>query len=456
MSQVETNLLLKMAQQAGRDDALLACQIEALARKQPGGWAGVAEALLLDETRLARLALCRRPQAPNFEAEARQIAALVGVEPDALQTLFTSSNPRPLARDHAPTRKPAAAWRFSAPVGAGGLAALALVILVVFLALSAPAAGSQATLVIQQGRASVQAGSSGLAWLTAPREQVVASGQMLVVKAGDQIRLSPGASGQVRFYDGSLVELSDQAQLTIQTLNTSPERYQVELRQVGGVTLNRVMRLLGVNDFFQIRTPSSTVSVRGTEFVVQVISTDASRVVVTKGVVHVAAGSQAVDVHPGEQALAVRGEAPQLFNQGEPLPIETPPLHLPGIKPDPANPQGPQPVPPDVSANDPSAGVSAPGEPAPGIAAPGGATTSSSAASGDPGKQVPGNPPADPPGQGQPPAGGAEPPGQVKVPPGQVKEPPGQSNEPPGQSNEPPGQIKEPPGQIKDPPGQTK
>lgn len=442
ISQVETNLLLKMAQQAGRDSSLVACQIEAMARKQPGGWTGVAEALHLDETRLARLALCRCPQEPNFDSEVRQICELVGAEPAVLQKLFSSTRPQAPGSSRLPARPAATAPRRFGPwMWAGGLALMVLVVLAGWLVLGGASPQSQATLVIEQGQAQVRTGPSALAWLTAPREQAVAAGQMLVVKAGDQIRLNPGASGQVRFYDGTLVELVDQAELTIQTLNTTPDSYQIQLQQLGGVTLSRVRRLLGAKDFFQIRTPSSTVSVRGTEFIVQVISPESSRVLVSKGLVHVAAGSQEVDVRPGEQTLVVRGQPLQVFDQKVPLPVPVPPIHLPGEVPGPLDPQT---VPPDVSSsNAPS------GEVAPSVsgaeASPAGGSVGQPA-NGD----TPGNSPSAPPGQVK------VPPGQVKEPPGQVKEPPGQVNEPPGQANEPPGQVKEPPGQIKEPPGQIK
>jgi hypothetical protein len=140
----------------------------------------------------------------------------------------------------------------------------------------AAAQGSHATLVVQQGQAILTKSSNFLAARISPAESVVPAGQVQTVKSGDEISLPAGAAAELHFFDGSSVSLGENTRLVVQELATSQSRYRVRLQQMSGATLSRVMRLLGVDDIFEITTPSSTVSVRGTEFIVAVPVPDQS------------------------------------------------------------------------------------------------------------------------------------------------------------------------------------
>jgi len=433
---MESGLFLKMAQQATKDPALLAAYIDAAAKKEPGGWRAVALRLHIDEQRLAKLALCRRPASHQFDTEVRQIAALVNADPVSL-SLFLRD---PAAGAVKPKQIRSQRAVQKSPVSFRWLGWTAGVVLVTLLLLSAfafttSARGSQATLVVQQGQATVTSGGLLSSWLTTTRS-VVSAGKMQPVKTGDRIAMGPKAAADLTFYDGSSVVLAENTELVVYELNTTDTSYRVRLQQLGGVTLSRVVRLLGVGDVFEIHTPSSTVSVRGTEFVVAVQSIDRSWLAVVKGVVHAVMGKQEADVHPGEQLLMQVGQPfnVQPQNASNPLvpPVVTPvPGSAPGTGSNPGSGSTPgapnQTIPPNAPAgtsapngtgptdNTGSGGASA--TEAPSSNPSGGSTTGGSTSGGSttggssqPPKIVPGNPPGDSTG----PQGGGNPPGKDK------------------------------------------
>jgi hypothetical protein len=182
---------------------------------------------------------------------------------------------------------------------------------------------------------------------------------------------------------------------------------------------------LGLNDYFEILTPSSTVSVRGTIFQVAVLSHDETFVAVSDGLVQVRMGDAIALVEAGQQLKAQVGQPLQVEAFGEPTPV---PLIVPPVVPtsvptvsDPAQATAPAPVVstpgasgvPGVSSqatsSQPTAGIeptagNPPSDPPSSTENPPAPPSGS-----DSTKQVPGNPPSDNP--GSPPPGGAEPPG---------------------------------------------
>jgi len=421
MMQQDGTLFVRLAQQAARDPDLLAGQIEAVAQSEPGGWPGLAARLQIDERRLAKLALCRRPAAQRFEVEVQQIAGVVGVAPDVLARFLSQPAARAAARRparaaQAPARA-ANAWRRWMPGWALALAVLLVMSAFVFAA----GRGSQATVMVQVGQASVRRGGWLSAWLASPARPVPA-GKMLAVKSGDQVSTGAGTTAELRFMDGSSVLLTENSRLVVQELDTSPEAYRVRLQQLGGVTLNRVIRLLGAGDIFEIQTPSSTVSVRGTEFMVAVQSAERTWVGVTKGVVHVVMGDQAVDVHPGEQVLAEAGQplqgAPQdgtgpQVNPGGPAAPGATQAVVPAGTPAATQPPQSTPAAPGQAAPTSGAAAGEPGSTTGGVSSTEQPSGSPQGSPSSPPSQVPGSPPSSVSGNGNPPTGGGEPPGQA-------------------------------------------
>jgi hypothetical protein len=83
---------------------------------------------------------------------------------------------------------------------------------------------------------------------------------------------------------------------------------------------------MGVDDTFEIRTPSSSASVRGTTFYVEVLGPDSTYVAVDEGIVGVQMESQQVDVRAGEEVTATLGQLPEVRQQRND--VSPPPLAL--------------------------------------------------------------------------------------------------------------------------------
>jgi len=324
-------------------------------------------------------------------------------------------------------------------VGIIGLTILILLLVSAF-AVAQPEQNSEATLVVAEGRATVsQQGSVPL--VMRDSSVSLSAGQALTVRAGDKISLDPGAVGQLRLFDGSTVDLTEGASLEVTELNTTDSTYRVQLNLLAGRTLSRVVRALGIGDAFEIRTPSSTASVRGTVFTVAVISPDSTYFSCDEGVVHIVLQDQSVDIHPNEEVTAIIGRPLQVQTKSGAAPTAVPTATPTPTAMATAVPSTPTATPTIA----PKSGKSAQKTTLESIVAGlfdeepliNKEEIINPPSSGDgttPDKiqpentphapsQVPGNTPADTPGNGNPPDSGGIPPGQGGIPPGQENNP---------------------------------
>ena len=189
-----------------------------------------------------------------------------------------------------------------------GLAVLFLLVIVTFV--MAQPAGTDATLVVSAGQVVVN--QSGGALFATAAETAVSAGDVITVQEGDTIRLAETAAAQLRLNDGSTIDLSGGTILSIAELVSDNVSYRARFSLLTGRTLSQVVRLLRPNDSFEIKTPSSTASVRGTRFTVEVISNEESYYAVEEGVVQVTMADQAVDVVAGFAVTAVLGQPLQV------------------------------------------------------------------------------------------------------------------------------------------------
>lgn len=327
--------------------------------------------------------------------------------------------------------------------------ALVTVLLVSAFVAAQPMQGTEATLVVSTGEATViQTGAVPL--LSSKSSVSLSAGQALAVYTGDKISLGKESMGELRLHGGSVIDLAGGTSLEVTELNTNENTYRVRLNLLAGRTVSRVVKALGIGDAFEIRTPSSTASVRGTVFTVAVIAPDATYFSCDEGVVHIVMGDQSVDIRAGEEVDAVVGRPLLVQPQAgpEPTAVPAPITHLAPT----AVPPTPQPIPTVIPApvaheksadkavsevivatanpvisKDPLAEPTAdtdnpaPGDnPDPEKDKPENLPNSPS--------QVPGNTPADTPGNGNPPDAGGIPPGQGGTPPGQENKPPNDNN----------------------------
>jgi uncharacterized membrane protein YgcG len=346
------------------------------------------------------LALCQQPRDSFFTQDIAQIVGYSGINRVVLlHFMDCASQGMPMKKRLAQPAKPVRSrsvktkgsiFMLNRRAWAFGLATMLILILGAFV-LAQPS-GTGATLVVSSGEVVVNQASGTI--FAGRIETAVSAGDAVTVSEGDTIRLGTNATAQLRLQDGSTVDLFEDTTLAVTELVTSEENYRVRLGLVTGKTLNRVVRLLKPGDTFEIKTPSSAASVRGTVFTVEVQSAEASYVMVEEGVVRVTLADQSVDVQPGYQVTAVVGQPLRVVpSNGQPtLSPTSPPTSTP--EPHATSTETPKPT-----------ETAVPGE-----------TLHESEEddfeSGPP-SQVPGNTPVEVPGEGNPPEGGATPPGQT-------------------------------------------
>ena len=382
------DLLITAAQRAASDGALLASLIGQLGESGGLTWSQIAARLQISEAQLARLALCRRPRVERFQEDIGQIAEYVGIDRWVLaQFVGRVENPqvvdagiRTERRESRPVRRGNSEGNKTGGRGsrntmmkrlvwvAGAVAVL--VVLVGLFSLARPAQ-AEATLVVTAGQATVVQAGGGLLPVRAEVGTVVAAGEAIAVSQGDAIAVGAGGAAQLRLLDGSTVDLYPDTRVEMAELVTTAETYRVWLDMGSGKTLSRVRRVLGVGDEFQISTPSSSASVRGTVFVVEVIDPQTSYYACEEGTVLVRMGGREVEVKAGEDLLAIPGEMLSAKPQEEDTAGES--AEVAYVTGEPVG---------DKAAPTGAGGESAAGEPAAGEPAVSGAGTAASASGG--------------------------------------------------------------------------
>jgi len=423
-----SQIMIEMAQRAGKNEALCAGLIRKYGERRNLQWEQIAGQMNMDSDRLAQLALCRVPRPTHLAEEVEKLAAYVGVEKRGLLRFFeanlvpASSKPGLLNEERGKKMNTMVPKRYVFAL------AVAAIVFLVSAVIAFSAQPPSTSLAVISGQVTVQAAGQP--------ELVIAAGQTAKVKAGDSLALKPGAAAQLRFFDGSTVDLSEDTRLEVQELTTSDAQFRVRLKMLTGRTVSRVLRLLGAGDAFEVSTPSSTVSVRGTVFVVQVIDDNTTYVGCDKGVVWVTSGNQQAEVKAGQELTiqASQKQPPAILpkpTQEPAAPTTSKPETSPSTGPVPSlapviSPLAPIVAPTATPVSLPTAtpasdlnGASGP--------TPGASTGGSTGPKGTPNSpnEVPGSPPPVVPGYGNPPAGGAANPGnEGGDPPGLTKEKP--------------------------------
>ena len=317
---MKDDLLIKMACRAGSDTALMAALLKQYAEARHLSWEQMAERLGLDGVRLARLALCRRPRPQHLIEDVEQIAQYVGLEREALlrflrhaEEVTSAPHPTLSAQERGAREMTRMLWKW-------GLAAVG--VLLILAMIFAQPQRAEATLVVTQGQAALHQARTVLLAISAPVETVLAAGEAATVRAGDSITLDEGSSAELRLLDGSTVTLYENTTLKVSRLQIGRRAYHVRLDVLAGNIYNRVLRLLGTDDAYEVITPSSTAAVRGTAFAVQVLSPTSTYFACDEGQIAVRMADQEVTVNAGEQVIAAQGEPLEV----QPQPDITPPL----------------------------------------------------------------------------------------------------------------------------------
>jgi len=166
---------------------------------------------------------------------------------------------------------------------------------------------SQATLLVTNGQVTVLQPQSFLVF-TRSSQTVLSTGDILTVQQGDRIKVSAASSAELTMGDGTSADLYPDTVMQVSELVIDDTNFQVRLSLLSGKIVSRVQRLLKANDAYDVQSPSSTASVRGTVFVVDVYSNQETFVSVDEGVVAVQMGEQDVLVEAGYEVTAVVGQ----------------------------------------------------------------------------------------------------------------------------------------------------
>jgi hypothetical protein len=269
-----------MAQAAIEDETLFAHNIQQYALQHSISWDEVASSLHIGREQLAKLALCSRSQTTLQNGGVNQIANYVGVDHTLLKAFGVgveeSSEALP-AKRVSDKLKNGSQWRESGrrwhlmgmlPKHRGwavGMVVVLILLLGAFVFNQAESA-SGATLVVNEGQVRIVENARDIS-----QGVIVPADGAFAVRTGDQIIISADSSAQLLLIDGSSIELSAGTIINVDELVVDDSTYRVHLRLLAGRTLSRVVTVLGLGDRFEISTPSSSASVRGTIFTVAYI-----------------------------------------------------------------------------------------------------------------------------------------------------------------------------------------
>ncbi|MEK7422383.1 MAG: FecR domain-containing protein, partial [Actinomycetota bacterium] len=119
------------------------------------------------------------------------------------------------------------------------------------------ALGSSTTLTVIGGDVSARHGAGG---------QFVAAVDGEVLNAGDAVPTGPDARAVLTYFEGSTVTIEPNTELAIDTATAQGGDTVVQMTQNVGRTWHVVATLVAGGSKYEVRTPASTASVRGTAF----------------------------------------------------------------------------------------------------------------------------------------------------------------------------------------------
>jgi len=152
------------------------------------------------------------------------------------------------------------------------------------------ASAANMTLTILSGAADVARGTGGFSR--------AADGQVL--NAGDRVRTADSGHAIVTFLDGSTVEIEPVTTITvIQATAAASGAITIQLEQAIGRTWTSIQRIVHADSKFELRTPATTATVRGTSFITDVLASGTTTVTTTDGIVEVSAQGTTVVVPAG-------------------------------------------------------------------------------------------------------------------------------------------------------------
>jgi len=186
----------------------------------------------------------------------------------------------------------------------------AVSLIAAFLLTQQPGAGASTVLTVLDGSVTVASGASDFA--------PASDGDLL--DRGDRVRTLTGGHAVVTFFDGSTIELEPTTTIEIEAASARPDgSVTIQVFQSIGRTWASVQELTHAASRFELRTPTTSATVRGTGFIVEVLSDGTTTVQTIDGVVEVTAQGAGVVVPAGQITTVVPNAPP-----ARPRPAPTP------------------------------------------------------------------------------------------------------------------------------------
>jgi hypothetical protein len=131
------------------------------------------------------------------------------------------------------------------------------------------------------------------------------------LEIGDEIKTGAGGKAMITFFDGSIIELENDTEISIVELGANADRTTtVKLKQEVGTTISRVKKLLDPGDSYEIETYSAAATVRGSMMYVRSIRLGPTFVGNIEGRVFVTAQGVEVELPQGTHTNVQPGEPP--------------------------------------------------------------------------------------------------------------------------------------------------
>jgi len=141
-----------------------------------------------------------------------------------------------------------------------------------------------------------------------------------LLSVDDAVRTGDGGRAVVTFFDGSTIEMEPATTIEIDEVSGDPNgSVAMSVKQTLGRTWTSIRRLLHAQSKFQLHTPSSNSTVRGTGFITEVLPDGTTTVQTFDGMVNVTAQGQTVVVAAG-QITTVSPNAPPADPAAAPSP----------------------------------------------------------------------------------------------------------------------------------------
>lgn len=93
----------------------------------------------------------------------------------------------------------------------------------------------------------------------------------MLLGQGDSVRTLEASEAAIIFFESSILRLGPETEIEIQKLDPTPDSTYIEIKQELGQTWNKILKLSGI-DSYQVETPTTVASVRGTGFSIKVLT----------------------------------------------------------------------------------------------------------------------------------------------------------------------------------------